>query len=127
MAASDGKLDKIHIRDLHLRCIIGVYEEERREKQDLLVNITLHADLAAAGGSDRIHDTVDYQAAEQRVIAVAGRSSCLLLEQLAERIAAVCLQDARVERVTVSVDKPGALPSARSVAVEITRDRATRG
>jgi len=42
-------LDKIHIRDLLQRCIIGIYDEERREKQDVVINITLHADLRKAG------------------------------------------------------------------------------
>ncbi len=127
MACDDRKLDKIHIRDLRLRCIIGVCEEERRGKQDVLINLTLHADLRTPGRSDRIEDTVDYGAVEKRVIATVDQSSCLLVEHLAERIAQVCLDDPRVERVVVSVDKPGALPFARSVAVEITRDRQTIG
>jgi len=123
MAADRSELDRIHIRDLHLRCMIGTHEEERREKQDVLINVTLHGNLAAASKSYRIADTVDYEAIEQRIIAMVERSSCFLIEHLAERITEVCLEDARIERVVVSVDKPGALPFARSVAVEIVRDR----
>lgn len=127
MAADSGKLDKIHIRDLHLRCVIGTNEQERHEKQDVLINIALHTDLRAAGKSDRIEDTVDYRAVKKGVIAMVEQSSCLLLEHLAERIAQICLADARVERAIVSVDKPGALRFARSVAVEIVRDRPAGG
>jgi len=115
--------DKIHIRDLHLRCIVGIYQEERREKQDIVINITLYVDLRAAGRSDRMEDTVDYKQIKKRIIALVEGSSCFLLERLAERIAGICLQDPRVRRAVVTVDKPGALRFARSVAVEITRDR----
>ena len=116
-------MDIIFIRDLRIDTLIGIYDWERTRRQDVLINITLHADLTAAGKSDRMADTVDYEAIEQRVVAVVEQSSCLLIERLAERIAEVCLAHARTERVVVSVDKPGALPFTRSVAVEIVRDR----
>ena len=63
-------LDRIHIRDLALRCIVGVYPEERREKQDVTVNITLHADLRRACKSDRLDDTVDYKRIKKGVVAL---------------------------------------------------------
>ena len=127
MADPFNNLDKIHIRDLHLRCVIGTTAEERREKQDVLINLTLYAALHAAGKSDRLEDTVDYKALKKRVLALVADSSCRLVEHLAERIAEVCLADPRVRRVAVSVDKPGALRFARSVAVEIVRDQKNHG
>jgi FolB domain-containing protein len=123
MEAPLSNLDRIHIRDLHLRCIIGTSEEERREKQDVLINLTLYADLKLAGKSDRLEDTADYKTLKKRVIAMVQESSCHLVEHLAERIAEVCLSDPRIQRVDVTVDKPGALRFARSVAVEIVRTR----
>jgi D-erythro-7,8-dihydroneopterin triphosphate epimerase len=122
---ADLPMDAIHIRDLGLRCIIGIYPEERREKQDVTVNITLYADLRAACRSDRIEDTVDYKGLKKRVAAMVEASSCQLVERLAESVADLCLEDQRVRRVRVSVDKPSALRFARSVAVEIVRERRT--
>ena len=116
-------MDKIYIRDLALRCIIGVYPEERREKQDVIINLTLVCDHAAAAKSDQIKDAVDYKTTKQRVIKLVEASSFSLLEALAEKIAATCLENSKVDGVTVTVDKPGALRFARSVAVEITRMR----
>ena len=116
-------LDQIHIRDLLLRCILGVNDEERLNRQDVVINLTLHADLRCAGQTDRLEDTVDYKQIKQRVIALVEGSSCYLVERLAERIAITCLDDQRVRRVKVAVDKPGALRFARSVAVEIVRTR----
>ena len=116
-------LDRIHIRDLKLRCIIGIYPDERREKQDVIVNITMFADLRPAGRSDRIEDTVDYKAIKKRIVALVEDSECFLVERLAEEVAQVCLADPRVARAEVCIDKPGALRFARSVAVSIVRGR----
>jgi len=120
---AERPFDQIHIRDLALRCIIGVYDEERRDKQDVDINITLYADLRAAGKSDDIADTVDYKAIKKRVVAMVEQSSFLLVERLAERVAEICLGDERVEQVRVSVEKPAALRFARTVGVEIVRGR----
>ena len=116
-------MDTIHIRDLLQRCIIGIYDEERREKQDVIINITLHADLRKAGMTDHIDDTVDYKTIKKQVIGMVDGSSFLLVERLAQRIAEICLQDPRVEIAIVRVAKPGALRFARTVEVEITRTR----
>ena len=116
-------MEKIHIRDIALRCIIGIYPEERKNRQDVLVNIALEADLAKGAETDRIEDTVDYKAINKEVVELVENSQFNLIETLAERIARICLKPERVRRATVTVDKPGALRFARSVAVEFTRDR----
>jgi dihydroneopterin aldolase len=72
---------------------------------------------------------VDYSALKKRILAMVEASSDLLIERLAQRVADLCLLEPRVERITVRIDKPGALRFARSVAVEIHRhrDRAETG
>jgi D-erythro-7,8-dihydroneopterin triphosphate epimerase len=117
------QMDRIYIRDLALRCIIGLYPEERKNKQDILINITMETDLRAAGKSDTLTDTVDYKAIKLAILDFVEKSSFNLIESLAEGIAVICLKDKRVQGVTVTIDKPGALRFARSVAVEITRSR----
>ncbi len=116
-------MDKIHIRDLQVRCVVGVYPEERTDKQDVIINVTLHADHSDACLSDRIEDTVDYKNVKKRIVAMAEASKFLLIERLAGEVASICLEDPRVSRADVTVDKPGALRFARSVAVEISRTR----
>jgi len=120
---AERPLDAIHIRDLLLRCVVGVFPEERRAKQDVIINITLYADLSTACRSDRLEDTVDYKAIKNEVIADVESSECQLVERLAERIAAICLKPDKVARVRVLVEKPGALRFARTVGVEIVRER----
>lgn len=116
-------MDRILIKDLMLRCVIGVNAEERRERQDVVINITLETDLSKAGHSDTLADTVDYKALKKRVLKLVESSQFLLVEALAENIARLALEDPRVTRATVRVEKPGALRFARSVGVEIVRER----
>jgi FolB domain-containing protein len=116
-------MDRILISDLLVRCIIGIRDDERKDKQDVLINLSLSVDLRKAGKSDRIGDSVDYAALKKQIVVLAEGSQFLLVEALAEKIAELCLEHTAVYRVQVRVEKPTALRFARSVGVEITRDR----
>ena len=116
-------MDRIRISDLLVRCILGINEKERHDKQDVVINLTLYTDLRKAGKSDRIEDTVDYRALKKCVLTMAEGSQYLLVEALAEAVAELCLAQHGVQQVDVCVEKPHALRFARSVAVEITRKR----
>jgi len=115
--------DRIYVRDLQLRCIIGIYPQERKERQDVIVNLVLEGPFSEAAQSDNIEHTANYNTITKRIIQLVEDSEFFLIETLAERISAVCLEDPRVFKATVTLDKPGALRFARSVAVEITRSR----
>jgi dihydroneopterin aldolase/D-erythro-7,8-dihydroneopterin triphosphate epimerase len=123
VTCSEAPVDRLVIRDLFARCIVGINDDERREKQDVVVNIVVHADLQRAGKTDVFEDTVDYRAIKKRVLSLVEASSFHLLEALAEAIGRACLESRGVEQVDVTVEKPGALRFAKSVAVEITRRR----
>jgi len=114
-------MDRILIQDLQVSCIIGVNEDERLRKQDVVINLALTTDLGRAGRSDRFEDTLDYRAVKKEVFALVEGSQFFLIEALAEAVAELCLRNPAVSAVTVRVDKPGALSSTRSVAVEIER------
>jgi D-erythro-7,8-dihydroneopterin triphosphate epimerase len=116
-------IDQIHIKDLLLRAIIGVNQEERRDRQDVLINLVLHVDTRPAGVSDDIDQAVNYRILTKRIIQLVETSQFYLVEKLAAEIAAICLDDPRVERVRVTLEKPGALRFARSVGVTIERGR----
>jgi FolB domain-containing protein len=115
--------DKIYIRDLKVQCIIGTNPHERVEEQEVCINIMMDCDYRAACISDSIEDTVNYKTLKDELVTFVGASDFFLIEKLAEEIASRCLAREHVSRVVVSVDKPGALTGARSVAVEIERSR----
>lgn len=118
-------MDRIIITDLRARCIIGVNEDERREKQDVTINLSIYGDFRTPGRTDRFEDALDYRAVKKRVLALVEGSSYFLIEALAEAVANACLATPGVVKVQVRVDKPSALRFARSVGVEIVRERET--
>jgi D-erythro-7,8-dihydroneopterin triphosphate epimerase len=115
--------DEIFIKDLLVRTVLGIDEEERRDKQDVLVSVSLETETYASGRSDNIEDSVNYRTVSKRILALAEESQSHLVEQFAEKIAAICLEEPRVRRVRVTAEKPGALRFARSVGVTIERGR----
>ncbi|MBU0716582.1 MAG: dihydroneopterin aldolase [Verrucomicrobia bacterium] len=115
-------MDQIHIRQLKMSAVIGVYPRERKAPQAVIVDLVLHTDLQEAGRSDQLTDTIDYAALVARVRKAVAKSRFKLLEALAEHIADLCLRAERIAAVDVTVAKPGALPGI-GVAVTIYRSR----
>lgn len=115
--------DKIHIKELLIKCIIGIREWERSTPQNVNIDITLYTDFSKACITDDIADTVDYVTIKKDIIKEAENSSFNLVERLAQMVAEVCLRNQRIARVDVTLSKPGALRFAKTVAVELTRFR----
>jgi dihydroneopterin aldolase len=103
----------------------GVFEFERREGQAFVIDLVLGLDTSGAAASDDLRDTVDYGSLVASVQAAVEKDPVDLIETLAQRIAGVCLLDARVEWARVTVHKPDAPIDATfaDVALTITRKR----
>jgi FolB domain-containing protein len=115
--------DRIVVSDLLLRCIIGLNDWEREKKQDVLINMTLYTDMKRAGETDSADDILNYRSLTKDVIAYVENSQHFLVETLATAIARIAVVDHGAERVIVNLQKPGALRFARSVGVELERER----
>jgi len=118
--------DRIELRGLRVLGIHGVLPEEQVKAQPFELDLDLEVDLAAAGRTDALADTVDYAGVVDRAGAViAGPAKYRLLEALAEAIAATALEDDRVESVTVGLRKlePPLEADIATVGVRITRRR----
>jgi dihydroneopterin aldolase len=116
---------RIELRGLRVRGHHGVYDFERAEGQDFLVDVELELDLAAAAASDDVADTVHYGELAPQVVAAVSGDPVDLVETLAQRIADAVLADERVRAVDVSVHKPEAPISVPfdDVVVTIHRER----
>jgi FolB domain-containing protein len=114
--------DKIIIKDLLLRGIIGLNDWEREKKQDILINLTLFTEMQAAGQSDNPDDILNYRTITKAIIDYVENSQHYLVEALATQIARICVERG-AGRVVVRVEKPGALRFAQSVGVEIEREQ----
>ncbi|UUE21199.1 dihydroneopterin aldolase [Microbacterium sp. J1-1] len=118
-------LDEIVLTGLTVFGRHGVYAHEREDGQEFSIDLRLRMSLDQAAASDDVADTVHYGELAEKVAAVVGGEPVNLIETLAERIAAVALEDVRVQNVTVTVHKPHApIPlSFADVAVTVHRSR----
>jgi len=121
--------DEIALTGIRAVGFHGVYEHERREGQEFVADVVLDLSLRAAAASDDVADTVHYGELAERVAAVVSGEPVNLIETLAARIAAVALDDRRVQGVSVTVHKPHApIPlTFADVAVTLHRTRAPEG
>ena len=103
-----GQLDELSIVGIECWGHHGVFDHERRDGQRFIIDLTLAVDIRLAATSDDLRDTVDYGTLVADVAGAVGRDPVDLIETLAERIAAVCLGDRRVEWARVTVHKPDA-------------------
>jgi dihydroneopterin aldolase len=114
----------VYVRDLRVSTVIGVGEHERRAPRELLVSLSMEADLDRVAASDDLADAIDYAGVAALVRDHAGKARFRLLEALAGSLATVVLRNfPRIDAGTVRVEKPAALPEARATGVEIRRQR----
>ena len=114
-------MDIIFIRDLRIDAVIGIYDWERSIRQTLSLDLELATDIRKAAASDAIEDTLDYKAVAKRIIAFVQESRFGLVETLAERVAALILEEFPVPWLRLTLNKGGALRGARGVGVVIER------
>lgn len=116
-------MDKISIKNMLVRGIIGINDWEREKPQDILINVDLFTAIRKDNTPDELIECVDYSEIAKKIIKYVENSMRFTLEALAEDIAHMCLDDPRVLKTTVRVEKPGAVRFTQSVGVEIERMR----
>jgi len=117
--------DRIRLTGLRVHGRHGVYDFERADGQDFVIDAELEVDLAPAAASDDVTDTVHYGELAGRLAEIVAGEPVNLIETLADRLAAECLTDNRVDAATVTVHKPQApIPHEfADVAVTVRRSR----
>jgi dihydroneopterin aldolase len=117
-------MDHIFIDALEIEAVIGIYDWEREIRQPLVFDLEMEFDNRVPAASDAIEHTLDYAAVCARITEFAAQSRFGLVETLAERVAAIVLEEFGVQRVRLRLTKPGAIRNARGVGVRIERSRA---
>lgn len=115
------QMDIIYIRDLRVPALIGIYDWERQIRQTISLDVDMAADITRAAASDNVDHALNYKSVAKRLIGFIEASDFALVETLAERTAAVILDEFAVAWVRLRVDKPGAVRHAASVGVVIER------
>lgn len=116
---------RVFVRELEIIASVGVFEHEKRYEQRIIISAELLVRDDYDGKSDRLADVLDYSKVVEGITRLVQGEHFNLLETMAERIASQCLADLRVESAQVRIEKPEAMPSCRSVGIEIERLRST--
>lgn len=114
-------MDIIYLHGLKIECIIGIWEWERRVKQNIILDLDMAADIRRAAASDQIEDTLNYKAVSKRLMEFVGNSQFQLVETLAEKVAEILLSEFKLQWTRVRVNKKGAVRGASDVGVVIER------
>ncbi|MCC3307701.1 dihydroneopterin aldolase [Psychrobacter sanguinis] len=125
MNKPQGNTDFVKIKGLKVNAVIGVFDWERAIEQPLLIDVTMATDISKAGKSDDINDAINYKEVCDDITELCQQTKALLIERLAELIAAHILSKYNTTQVEVSVAKPTAISAAEAVAVQITRTATT--
>jgi D-erythro-7,8-dihydroneopterin triphosphate epimerase len=113
----------IRIKNLRLRAINGVNEWERKDLQDVVINAEIEYDASRAVETDSVEHVLNYRTLTKRIIEMVEGSRFQLLETLAARVLEIVMQQQKVIRATVEIDKPHALRFADSVSVAASAER----
>lgn len=119
--------DTITLTGLRARGWHGVYDLERTQGQEFVVDAVLELDLATAASSDQLADTVDYGKLAEQLVEVVTGPPVHLIETLTSRLVEVCLADPRVAAATVTVHKPKAPIDHEFADVAVTQRRSRAG
>jgi dihydroneopterin aldolase len=114
-------MDIVYIRDLKIETVIGIFDWERRIRQTVSLDLEMASDIRKAAATDDIKDALDYKAVSKRLIAFVSESEFLLVETMAEKIAAIVLGEFNVPWLRLRLSKPGAVRGAQDVGVIIER------
>ena len=113
----------IKIKNLRLRTIIGVFDWERENRQDIIINAQIDFDGRGAADSDNIEQTLDYKTLTKKIITTVESSQFFLIEKLADTILQVIMDHPLVDRANVEVDKPQAIRFSDSISVRCSAER----
>eukprot|EP01047_Picozoa_sp_COSAG01_P000016 COSAG01_NODE_1_length_100484_cov_170.446142_16_plen_123_part_00 len=113
--------DSIFIKDLLVRGVIGIYDWERKVQQDILINAEMSFDTQKAGSSDDMNDSLNYKSVCKRIIAFVEVNQPYLIEKLINDLAKTLILEFKIEKIILSIEKPGALRFAKSVGIRIER------
>ena len=114
-------MDRVFIEDLNVQTVIGIYGWEREIKQVVSLDLEMEFDITRAAETDSIGDTLDYKAVSKRLIRFIEESEFQLVEALAERCAAIILDEFPVNWLRLKLGKPGAVSGSSAVGVIIER------
>ncbi len=119
-------MDTVFIKGIHAKTTIGVYEHERNIRQALIIDLELGCDTSKAGDTDDFREALDYDAISRFTLNFVQDTRFYLIEAVAEKLCEGLFAEFSIEKINVSITKPGAVAIADAVGVHVVRHRPKR-
>jgi len=119
------KGDKIYVEDLRVKATIGIFDWEKKIKQEVSISYEIPHDNKKAAVADAIEATTDYKSITKAIIAFVENNKFELVETFAEKIAEMVIKDFNIAEIRLRVSKPGALRYSKDVGVIIERNKSS--
>mgnify|MGYP006256068877 FL=1 len=117
--------DKIYVEDLRVKATLGIFDWEKKIKQDVSISYEIPHDNVKAAKADAIEATTDYKSITKGIISFVENNKFELVETFAEKIAELVIKDFNIDEIRLRVSKPGALRFSKDVGVIIERDKSS--
>ena len=114
-------MDKIFLKNLRLKTNIGLFEWEKQIEQIIRIDLEVGFDISKAAKTDDVNHSLDYKALSNCIKDYVSDNKHELIETLIENIANLVLVEFKVEYITLSISKPGAIRGSEDVGITITR------
>lgn len=117
------QIAKINIRDLRLRTFIGINDDEKKNQQDVVINIQIHYHAQKAVTFNVIEEALNYRTITKKVITHVEQNRFLLLERMTDEVLSLVMEHPQVMWADVTIDKPHALRFSDSVSISLSARR----
>ena len=117
------QIAKINIRDLRLRTFIGINDDEKKNQQDVVINIRIHYHAQKAVTFNVIEEALNYRTITKKVITLVEQNRFLLLERMTDEVLSLVMEHPQVMWADVTIDKPHALRFSDSVSISLSARR----
>ena len=117
------QIAKIHIHNLRLRTFVGINEDEKKNRQDVVINIRIHYHAEKAVNFNAIDEALNYRTITKKVIAHVEGNRFLLLERMTDEVLVLVMDDHKVMWADVTIEKPHTLRFSDSVSISLSAKR----
>lgn len=117
----------IKIKNLRLKTIIGVYDWEKKSSREIVINAEVETNNTKSTTSDKLSDAIDYAELTTKIKDLVVKSRYNLIEKLAGEIVKKIMQDSRIKRCKVEIDKMKAVEGVESFSVTIEKTKKSNG
>ena len=114
------QIAKIHIKDLRVRTFVGINEDEKRNRQDVIINIRIHYHAEKAVSFNSIDEALNYRTITKKIIKHVEDNRFLLLERMTDEVLLIVMENPQVVWSDIRIDKPGALRFCDSVSITLS-------